>query len=61
MNDTVAPGAHRLEGSARIFVDGAPPRDVSFAFDVEVAEGEAVDGVLDLMSASRGEVAMRRA
>lgn len=56
----VAPGAHRLEGAARVFTDGAPPRDLAFSYEFEVARGEARACVLDLDAARRGEAAMRR-
>ncbi len=56
----VAPGAHRLEGSARVFVEAAPPRDVAFSCELVVGAGEELACVLDLEAASRGEAAIRR-
>lgn len=38
----VTPGAHRLEGTVRLFAEGQAPRDESFAIDVTVAPGERV-------------------
>lgn len=35
----VAPGAHRLEGSMRVFEDAMAPRDVALSVDLEVAPG----------------------
>lgn len=46
------PGAHRLEGTVRLFEPDTSPRDLPFAFELAVAPGDEV--ALELSRASDG-------
>ncbi len=56
----VAPGAHRLEGSMRVFEDARAPRDVALSIDLDVAPGARVALSLRPLDDAPDGVALRR-